>query len=256
MVDSKLNKPRSASISQMRVEELFGYFSYVIPSPEDDYAGYERLMILYGDNGSGKTTILTLLFSLLSPVTGRGEKTYVAKMPFRRFEISFDDGLKIAAIKKKGLLGSYTVLIEQPSKRSMAFEIEADDSGSVGHIKDQTDDLLAYLKTLGISLYFLPDHRNVRTTIGSETDPEDDDDEFTILSSSGRSLLTRPSQRRREPHHLELASVLLQVSSWFRSHAFLGSSAGEENATNIYLSVVENLAQWPPIRLERIRAYW
>jgi ABC-type ATPase involved in cell division len=95
-------------------------------------------------------------------------------------------------------------------------------------------------------MYFLPDDRNVRIT--TEAEPEYDEDDDLVPSDDGefktvRHVTTRLPERR-ESHHLELGSVLTKLSSWFRSHAFLGSSAGEENATNIYLNVVENLARW------------
>ncbi len=95
-------------------------------------------------------------------------------------------------------------------------------------------------------MYFLPDHRNVRVTSDTAADFDEDVDYIEEKDESGalfRYPIARPRQKT-ESHHLELGPVLTKLSSWFRSHAFLGSSAGEENATNIYLNVVENLARW------------
>jgi len=248
----------------MRVEDLFGYLTYTIPQAETDTVGYARLMILYGDNGSGKTTILTLLFSLLSPVSGRGEKTYVARTPFRLFEVLFDSGLKVTVRKTKGLVGPYTIRFEHPNSEPKIFEVEPDQTVAVKRTPKAIK-LLAYLATLGISMYFLPDDRNVR--ISTEAEGDGDVDEVVVEEedyvTSTRRVSVRSPDRRTESHHLQLDSVLAKLSSWFRSHAFLGSSAGEENATNIYLNVVENLAQWAAgtpgtgqdqliIRLERL----
>jgi energy-coupling factor transporter ATP-binding protein EcfA2 len=242
---------RPAFITKITVKNLFGYLTYVVPNRESKAVGYDRLMILYGDNGSGKTTILSLLFSILSPISGREEKTYVARTPFRSFEVSFDDGSTVIAKKQKGLVGSYTVIIDQPGKEESSFEIEPDSTGAV-KTSEATGKLLARLAAFGVSLYFLPDDRNMRTTVRSEAESKDDDeltvsdepDEFRRLTFShiiGRSrVLWKETQ---ESHHLEVASVLENVGSWFRSHAFLGSSAGEESATSIYLSVVEQLAR-------------
>src|SRR5271169_3260067 len=94
---STLMKP--TRIRRIRVDNLFGYLTYVIPSGERDGIDFSRLMILYGDNGCGKTTVLRLLFCLLSAHKGRGDKTYVSRTPFKRLTISFDDGTIVSAEK-------------------------------------------------------------------------------------------------------------------------------------------------------------
>ena len=58
----------SATIRRITVNDLFGRYTYVV-EPRDN----SNLLILYGDNGSGKTTILRLLFHLLS--AGRTQGT-------------------------------------------------------------------------------------------------------------------------------------------------------------------------------------
>lgn len=45
-----------------------------------------------------------------------------------------------------------------------------------------------------------------------------------------------------ELQHLDIAPVLADISTWFRRRAFQGSNAGEENATSIYLRVVNQIA--------------
>jgi ABC-type Na+ transport system ATPase subunit NatA len=75
-------KPKGSTfIRRIHVERLFGYLTYTLPNEKQKASDFDRLMILYGDNGSGKTTILTLVFCLLSPVLGRGEKTHIAHVP-------------------------------------------------------------------------------------------------------------------------------------------------------------------------------
>ena len=46
-----------ARIDRIVVDKLFGFLSYDISTKSQ-----EDLIILYGDNGSGKTTILNLVF--------------------------------------------------------------------------------------------------------------------------------------------------------------------------------------------------
>ena len=50
-------------LKRVEIEGLFGRYDYDLPRKPDVLS---EVAILYGDNGSGKTTILTLLFHLLS----------------------------------------------------------------------------------------------------------------------------------------------------------------------------------------------
>ena len=53
--------------------------------------------------------------------------------------------------------------------------------------------------------------------------------------------LSLSSRDNRESHHLNINPVLDQTNFWFRKHALQGTSTGEENATSIYLRVVEQI---------------
>ena len=85
---SPISPSKAEAITRIEVEGLFGTYSYTLaPSPLAQSP--ERLLVLYGDNGSGKTTILTLLFHLLAPDKRAGHKSDVAKIPFSRFAVYF-----------------------------------------------------------------------------------------------------------------------------------------------------------------------
>src|SRR5436309_13240168 len=83
----------SPVIAQIRVEFLFGQYSYVLPR-EGVLPG---AAILYGDNGSGKTTILNLVFHMLSPANNRGHRGAISSIPFRSFLINLSDGTQVVA---------------------------------------------------------------------------------------------------------------------------------------------------------------
>ena len=61
MIDIKTNSP-PLSIVSIEVEQLFGRYNYTLSKKDTHNEVDSSLMILYGDNGSGKTTILKLLF--------------------------------------------------------------------------------------------------------------------------------------------------------------------------------------------------
>ena len=87
------------SIVRISVEKLFGQFTYELPT-KDDPSDISKLLILYGDNGSGKTTILKMLYRLLSHEDGRGHKAWISKVVFRKFIVELSDGTIVEAARR------------------------------------------------------------------------------------------------------------------------------------------------------------
>src|SRR5438874_2136363 len=92
------------AIAQISVDRLFGNRTYLIPPPDVDPKRMANLLLLYGDNGSGKTTILRMLYSLLSPARGGGFKSLLARTPFASFSVTFADRTSLAAVRPGGQL--------------------------------------------------------------------------------------------------------------------------------------------------------
>ena len=71
------------TIEKISTRRLFGSYDYeLFPSEAADESN--RLLILYGDNGTGKTTILRVLFHLISPESRQGHKTTLVHIPLSR----------------------------------------------------------------------------------------------------------------------------------------------------------------------------
>jgi energy-coupling factor transporter ATP-binding protein EcfA2 len=95
------------AIASIRVEGLHGKFSYTLDvAPRSESAGAEppstlatvtedRLTLLYGRNGTGKTSLLRLLFHALSPAPNRGHRSALRRMRFREFSVLFTDGSRV-----------------------------------------------------------------------------------------------------------------------------------------------------------------
>jgi len=177
MTISKSQKPRSkpTSISHIGVEKLFGYYTYDLPETKQQSENLERFMILYGDNGSGKTTILRLIFSLLTPQASQGAKTFIARTPFKRFAITLNDKTIVSAQKnKKNLLGDFTVEIRRPRRKLYSLKLLADSENSIKTSENPNiDELHDRLHDLGVTLYFLSDNRKIQTSLKSEFEEEE-----------------------------------------------------------------------------------
>lgn len=125
---SRLSNPHA--IARIGVERLFGQFTYQLPAKAERQQDLSNLFILYGDNGSGKTTILKLLFYLLSPEPGKGYKSEVAKVRFKRFAVELGDGTTIEALcTGKSLEGSYRTAILKGSETVDAMDFPVDPGG-------------------------------------------------------------------------------------------------------------------------------
>lgn len=87
-----LEKPMSDlhpyAIVGIEVEGLFGYIDQKLRTTKENRDLISRLAILYGENGTGKTTLLRLAFHLLSPRVDRGHKTRLALTPFKSLSIA------------------------------------------------------------------------------------------------------------------------------------------------------------------------
>lgn len=79
-------------IKQFSVRELFGVFNHVIPMKMED-----RITIIHGPNGFGKTAILKLIDGLFN-----SRYSEIRNMPFSEFNVVFDDESIIEVKKRVG----------------------------------------------------------------------------------------------------------------------------------------------------------
>jgi predicted ATP-binding protein involved in virulence len=78
-------------IIEISVTDLFGVFNHTIPLNIN-----ERVTIIYGPNGFGKTILLKILDGLFN-----GRYSELRSIPYQRFQIRFDDGRVVWADKAR-----------------------------------------------------------------------------------------------------------------------------------------------------------
>ncbi|MEH2452590.1 AAA family ATPase [Nostoc sp.] len=98
-------------IKQISVSGLFGIFDHVIPLNMD-----ERITIIHGPNGFGKTAILRILNSFFN-----SRNTDLKAIPFRIFRVEFNNNSSIEIIKN-------TDNAEESTKNNIMFKFYQPDS--------------------------------------------------------------------------------------------------------------------------------
>ncbi|MDX8034634.1 AAA family ATPase [Lentzea sp. BCCO 10_0856] len=264
------------SLRIVEVDELFGRHTYRIRMGGEDASSSDRLTLLYGDNGCGKTTVLQMVWHLLSPARQSNHRTAIARVPFRRFAVQLSDGAKIEATKSDGLVGNYSIVVTNDGRQVCKVNYEVDENISIrasyehsaafdsaldsllraaevaygrdksGRRKKKVEAVeekprpnddrayLDYVRSLGISPFFLADDRNIYSDdLVSESDR-------VVRPSIDRGVPT--PEKMREAVARELSTCIGRVNEWLRQLTLGGQNQGSVGANSIYLEVVENLA--------------
>lgn len=231
------------SIVRVDVEKLFGRYTYSLYAQDDDQDQYSRLLVLYGDNGSGKTTILKLLFHLLSPSTRRGHRSFLARVPFHSFSAHLADGTIITAHREEDIIGSFQLLIIKNNKVIATTTYELDEEKE--NVKGEDEAVLKHLRDLNLVLFFLGDNRVLdsdifdnestsrRTTWVSDRDYKE---YFYTLESSSRR-----TKERNLDLDFALNTSIERTKDWARRQVLTNLNSGVANVHNIYEDIITRI---------------
>jgi predicted ATP-binding protein involved in virulence len=107
-------------IKQISVSGLFGIFNHVIPLNMD-----ERITIIHGPNGFGKTAMLRMLNGLFN-----SQYSVFRNIPFSNFRVDFDNDSTVEIVKnsdnseKINNTNSITFYFNKPSLETVPFLIK------------------------------------------------------------------------------------------------------------------------------------
>jgi len=250
-------------ITSIRVDKLFGLYTYVVPSVGE----LANAAILYGDNGVGKSTLLRIVFHLLSAGHDRGHRTALYKTEFQRLEVTLSSGVRLVA----------TVVETQPSKllalevltgdkrlavwdyrprdetRFLETEsvfIEIDESGQQvirrklpqprrkesEAIPRGEQAYLAALKSNVPTLFILNADR--RLDSDSVADPSDEVELRRVMQFGEPKRINELVVRSRE---IALSQALGAAARWISRKAVLGTNRGAMNVHSVYGDVLRRL---------------
>lgn len=233
------------SIKKIEVKKLFGEYYYNIETSVKDTS--PPLLILYGDNGSGKTTILKILYNLLTPVVGGGHKTYVARVPFSSFCVTFDNGIRVSASRSdQQLLGDFELFIG--NSRKTLFQSTIVTNNEIAVKRDENpgiEEAHSILKNLNLVYFFLSDDRRFHSSL-KENYPQGSRNHESKYARMIRSRQENEQIDNEEQPDRELSLAIERVELWIRNHVISGARAGNTSSNEIYIDVIKQILNSQP----------
>lgn len=249
-------------ISSIHVEKLFGLYTYDVP----EIGELSNAAILYGDNGVGKSTLLRIVFHLLSAKNNRGHRTALYNSSFSRLEVTLASGVKLTAYfvgeDKSKIL---TLEVIDGTKKVAAWdyhprngkrfideelEIEISEDGNSVIRRSHTSrrrhnsenvprgeqPYLSALTSFIPSLFIL----NADRRLDSDTvsDPSDEVELRRTMQFGEPKRINELVVRSRE---IALSQALSSAARWLGSKAVIGTNKGSMNVHSVYGDVLRKL---------------
>lgn len=233
----------SSSLASLRVENLHGKFTYEVnfgslegPAPEADglitAVNDERLSLLYGRNGSGKTSLLTLLFHGLSADDQRGHRRAMARVKFDRFDVKFVNGDAVTYRRDHPTVRAPLVLEVSADGQ----EVESIYTGEPERFEDETPAAVELLATLAINPTLLSDSRAFHSDLLEKPDAAD---ERLVVNTRRRLVEDLITQRR----NADLAYALDRVQRFISQLVLAGARRGSQRVDSVYVDVASVIVE-------------
>lgn len=259
--------PRLHLVKEIKVIKLFGLYSYTLNSTDIN----DGTIILYGDNGVGKSTILRLVFDLLSTSDKKGHRTALLQANFELLEVTMTSGTKLIAEhrvsdngrrilklsisenEKEVAIWNYTGKSEVARRMAVGDEIvyvNVREEYEMEYYKKRTKKKvdIESLKIHGENIYMGKLREVVPLTYilnadrrldGDSISDGDDEVEYRQIMRHGQLKTIQDLViRSRE---IALTQALGTAAKWIQRKAVLGANQGADNVHSTYVRILKHL---------------
>ena len=254
-------------ISGIRVKNLFGFYSYTLPKT----GAFLDAAILYGDNGVGKSTLLRLVFHLLSAANNRGHRTLLSNAHFDSLEVDLSSGVTLSAeFKNQKKVKSLLLKITKGDSVLAVWDYmpgsSANSLGESVYLEETLDGrrivrrystpqkrrefesvpqgeaaYLTALKEHVPNIFILNAER--RLDSDSIPDPSDEVELRRVMHYEEPKRIHDLVVRSRE---IALSQALGSASKWLSRKAVVGANRGSMNVHSVYLDVLQHILSPAP----------
>jgi energy-coupling factor transporter ATP-binding protein EcfA2 len=251
----------TSGITRIFVDELFGQFRYDLDTKRNcDRVGSPRLMLLYGDNGAGKTTIIKTLFHLLAHIDKAGHKAKLKDIRFKVFQVDLVNSISVIASRKDYRHAGYQLSVVRNGSLIAQADYFMEDERDALPPPDESNprDVFQYqmaqmqrreereenhkqvikaLESLDIRMLWVTDRRKTRTTMRDlHRSPG------AVLSRRQGHLFDDPDEEENDGPAFSLSGAVRQIGSWATRRALSGKDQGDEDVNEVYANIIEKLA--------------
>lgn len=257
-------------VRRVEILGLFGRFDHTVPPS----GVLHSPAILYGDNGVGKSTILNLVFHLMSAADDRGHRTALHKIPFDRAKVELSNGYTLTAQRSQEYVDDEILILaieldgavitewrQSPSSRRHHYDLDArvyqemaekglfrpSFLGDVFHesrtreqhdgIKRGEKEYLSLLEKCAPSIFYLNADRKLDSD--SVADPSDEIEMRQLLNHRELKRIPDILQASRA---VSLKQALATASRWVTRRAVKSANLGAENVHSVYENVINQVA--------------
>lgn len=252
------------AISNIIIKDLFGQYSYNIKEQNKKELDISKLLILYGDNGCGKTTILRLIFDLFSlGMSNREAFQNISKTKFNSISIVFEDGYSLNVERNTDeYIGTFNLKIKKDNNIINEFKYTADNHRVLYEDEQQRKvlinhgiksneqeksymEIIYFLRERNPHIYYLTDKRNLLTTARTNIyfDEIDENIDSEFMKREYISNKVRVIKHNNSENDI-LISTLKQAERWVRDQSIQGSLRGDQDTNYIYKDIITRISNY------------
>lgn len=227
----------NVSITKVLVKQLFGLYDYEIETKSDS-----KFLILYGDNGCGKSSILSVIYHSLRPEPKDGHRTAISKIPFLSFKIFLSNNDVIEILRKNIEEKEYKIIfsnkkIEYSWKEKEEFPFFLNNKNEKIY-----EEYCNYLKELNLNTVFLDSNRKINISR---------DEEYELVQTKS-GIVRVPKYDNSDRDSLTLLDVINDFHRWMHKSMIWGTDIGNKNIANEYLTILESASKHSTTEIQSI----